>query len=141
MVLGLRRFFQADTVSQSLGDLSANVDSTDLPNPPPMGILRTLLLQCEQMGQLLNTAMPLESIVDVLAGRLNVSPVPPPTDEGFEAILDELSARLKQKEDLRRKFLRYTETVHSLLSGIGKSLPHTLDHLVEELKRPQYAAI
>jgi hypothetical protein len=55
---------------------------------------------------LLNAAMPLRSIVDVLAGGLNVDPVPRRTDEGFEAILDELSGKLKQKEYVWRKFIR-----------------------------------
>jgi predicted nucleic acid-binding Zn-ribbon protein len=138
LALGLRRVLETNDIPQTLGDLTEDLSpaAITLPESPSLGLVPYLLSSCEDLGQMLNNAMPLSTVVEYLSDHLAVSPVPPATDAGFEALTNELKKQLRARDEMKSRFTKYADNVQSLLAGVAKSLPHTLDSLVETLRHP-----
>jgi ABC-type transporter Mla subunit MlaD len=138
LALGLRRFLEATDIPQTLGDLTEDLplSAIALPESTSPGLVPFLLSTCQNLGQMLNSSMPLATLVDYLSSCLSVNPPPPATDAGFTSLTQELSRQLRQRDEVKSRFSKYADAVQSLLAGIAKSLPRTLDSLVETLRHP-----
>jgi hypothetical protein len=137
--LGLRRIFESETIPDSLGDLARDIDASEIKLSPieeRPGLVRSLLAQGEEMVRMLNGSMPLVSIVETLARELAIDPAPPATDDGLVELLGILRRRIDATAGVSANFRKYAEGVQALLQGISKSLPATLDPLLEQLRHP-----
>jgi hypothetical protein len=139
LALGLRRVFEGEALPESLGDLTVQITEdqiAQLSAEGSPGLVESLLVHAQQIGAMLNSSIALETVVEMLANQLAITELPPPTDEGMLELFEILQNRLAQMATVKSSFRKYFDSVRSLLDGIAKSLPATLDSIVAELRKP-----
>jgi hypothetical protein len=133
LTVGLRRVLESSGIPDTLGDVTENVDAAAAAKETP-GLIRSLLRNLDNMGQLLTGSLPLGSFVQRLATALKVDTMPPPTDEGLEDLFGILRTRLNVANAVRGGVREYIDNVQALVLGLGESIPSTLGPLADKLK-------
>lgn len=119
LVLGIWRALEPSEIAKSLGDLESEINLDELHIPEPdenFGLLRVQLCQSNRFLSELAESMPIGYIVDMVASRMGV-PRPPPTEEGFRKLIDDIPIQFKRREVLKRKYIQYTRDTMSLIGG------------------------